>query len=74
LFVKKQAAGALTELVRGEMSGRRQSGERHSLPFVHRQLARERARNAGLESGISALHRRVTELCAENAQLRAELG
>jgi uncharacterized protein YigA (DUF484 family) len=69
----KQTAGALTEIVRGELSGRRRGGERHSVSFVQRQLARERARNAGLESGISALHRRVIDLCAENAQLRAEL-
>ena len=72
LFVK-QAAGALTELVRGDLAGRRHSGERHSLPFLRRQLARERARNAGLEIGISALNRRVADLAAENAQLRAQL-
>ena len=70
----KQAAGALTELVRGELSGKRQSSDRHSLPFLHRQLARERARNAGLETGISALNRRVSDLVDENNRLRAQLG
>jgi hypothetical protein len=40
---------------------------------LHRQLARERARNAGLERGLSTLHQRVKDLHAENAQLRAAL-
>ena len=40
---------------------------------LEHQLELERARNAGLESGLTALDRRVTELRAENAALRAEL-
>jgi hypothetical protein len=40
---------------------------------LERQLRRERARNAGLEHGLSALHRRMMDLHAENAQLRAAL-
>jgi hypothetical protein len=41
---------------------------------LERELRRERARNAGLEHGLSALHRRMMDLHAENAQLRAALG
>lgn len=37
---------------------------------LEERLARERARNAGLERGLEALNARVTELRAENARLR----
>ena len=39
---------------------------------LEHQLELERARNAGLEGGLTALDQRVTELRAENAALRAE--
>ena len=63
----------LTEVVRGELSERERGGERPRLNReLHRQLARERARNAGLEYGITALESRVRALSDEVRQLRAE--
>ena len=46
---------------------------RARIAGLEHQLELERARNAGLERGLTALDRRVTELRAENAALRAEL-
>ena len=40
---------------------------------LEHQLELERARNAGLERGLTALDRRVNELRDENAQLRETL-
>jgi hypothetical protein len=37
---------------------------------LHRQLARERARNAGLEGGLAVLSHRLEALREENARLR----
>jgi hypothetical protein len=63
----------LTEVVRGELSTRQRDGERPTPNReLHRQLARERARNAGLEYGITALEDRIRALSAEVRQLRAE--
>ena len=63
----------LTEVVRGELSARQHGGERPAPQReLHRQLARERARNAGLEYGITALENRVRTLSAEVRQLRAQ--
>jgi hypothetical protein len=47
---------------------------RPTTASLRKQLERERARSAGLERGIVALNRRVEELRAENAALRAQLG
>ena len=46
---------------------------RARIADLEHRLELERARNAGLERGLTALDRRVTELRAENAALRAEL-
>jgi hypothetical protein len=63
----------LTEVVRGELSTRQRGDERPTpTRELHRQLARERARNAGLEYGITALEDRIRALSAEVRQLRAE--
>ena len=40
---------------------------------LHERLDRERARNAGLEQGISALSERVDALRLENLELRRKL-
>jgi predicted nucleic acid-binding Zn-ribbon protein len=40
---------------------------------LEHQLARERARNAGLERGLTALNERLVELREENAALRQAL-
>jgi hypothetical protein len=40
---------------------------------LEHQLARERARNAGLEHGLTALNARLIELREENASLRRAL-
>jgi hypothetical protein len=40
---------------------------------LQHQLDRERARNAGLAQGVTALNARLTELHAENAALRRAL-
>jgi hypothetical protein len=64
----------LTNVVRDELSARdRGPDDRATGVFeLRRQLARERARNAGLEHGISALDARVRGLSAELAELRAQ--
>ena len=46
---------------------------RARIARLEHQLELERARNAGLERGLTALDRRVTELREENAVLREEL-
>jgi predicted RNase H-like nuclease (RuvC/YqgF family) len=40
---------------------------------LEERLDRERARNAGLERGLSALSRTVAELREENARLRRDI-
>ncbi len=41
---------------------------------LEERLAREQARNAGLERGLEALSARVTDLREENARLRERCG
>jgi hypothetical protein len=48
-------------------------GLRAELLHLTEQLERERARNAGLERGLSALSERVELLRHENAELRRQL-
>jgi hypothetical protein len=48
-------------------------GLRAELVHLTVQLERERARNAGLERGLSALSERVELLRHENAELRRQL-
>lgn len=43
------------------------------LRLLTEQLERERARNAGLERGLTALSERVDELRRENVELRRRL-
>jgi hypothetical protein len=64
---------AMTELVRGEMAARgRTQGQPATPSHVQRELVQERARNAGLEQVIGALHERVHQLSAQLSELRAE--
>ncbi|MCW3003634.1 MAG: hypothetical protein JWQ20_2932 [Conexibacter sp.] len=59
------------EAVRGDRSAGGPEGQRPPGRDLYRQLARERARSAGLENGITALEHRISVLSAELKHLRA---